>query len=194
MINTFLFFLNFLFSQLYILYHLIHHFSPISPISHTPSHIFFLHPPMHKSLKRISFISSAIFNPTLVLLFSIFACSLLFVKPLPKANIQVKGLDASGYRRILTFSPNVDLEDQFNFNVKQIFVYLRVIYPSKSSEILWSRIVQRGGKYKLNEVVRSNYEIKGEVGRNVILELRGNYFPFVGIIRDFSFGSTEFIL
>ncbi|KAF9763667.1 Signal peptidase complex subunit 3 [Nosema granulosis] len=149
---------------------------------------------MHKASRRISFISSALMNPTLILLFSIFACSLLFVKPLPKANIQIKSLDASSYRRILTFNPNVDLSDQFNFNVKQIFVYLRVIYPTKSSEILWSKIVQRGDVYKLVENVRSNYEIKGEVGRNVVLELRGNYFPFVGIIRDFSFGETNFIL
>lgn len=149
---------------------------------------------MHKSFKRMSFIGSSIFNPTLVLLFSIFACSLLFVKPLPQAKIQVQSLDVSGYRRVLTFNPRVDLGDQFNFNVKQIFVYLRVVYPSGSSEILWSRIVQRGAKYNLNETVRSNYEIKGEVGKNVVLELRGNYFPFVGVIRDFTFGSTKFIL
>ncbi|EOB12975.1 signal peptidase complex subunit 3 [Nosema bombycis CQ1] len=149
---------------------------------------------MHLAHKRASFVFSSLFNPTLILLFSIFVCSLLFVKPLPKANIQVVSLDASTYRRVLTFNPNVDLNNQFNFNVKQIFVYLRAIYPSRSSEILWSQIVRRCDPKILKGVVKSNYQIKGEVGKNVILELRGNYCPFVGIIRDFSFGQVNFIL
>lgn len=149
---------------------------------------------MHKLQKRFSFVFYGLFNPTLILLSSIFILSLLFDKTNLKTNIKVHSVETSGRRRILTFNPNIDLSPQFNFNVKQVFFYLRAVYPTGSSEILWSEIVKRSDNKKYIKFVKSNYEIRGQVGVNVTLELRGCIFPFVGIIKDKMFGKRQFVL
>ncbi|KAK6090517.1 hypothetical protein P3W45_000614 [Vairimorpha bombi] len=108
--------------------------------------------------------------------------------------MQLIGVQSNNYRRVISFNPKVDLISQFNFNVKQIFLYARVNYKSGSSEMIWSKIIQRNDKKVLDEVIKSNYEIRGEVGAEVEIELRGNVFPFVGIIRDFSYGSLKCVI
>lgn len=149
---------------------------------------------MHKLQKRFSFVFYGLFNPTLILLASIFILSLLYDKKELTTDIKVHSVETSGRRRILRFSPNIDLTPQFNFNVKQIFFYLRVVYPTGSSEILWSEIVKRSDSKVFTKLVHSNYEIRGEVGVNAVLELRGCVFPFVGMIKDKLYGKRNFVL
>lgn len=48
----------------------------------------------------------------------------------------------------ITFDLNADLNPLFNWNVKQLFLYLTAEYKTKDNElnqvVLWDKIVQRG--------------------------------------------------
>lgn len=148
---------------------------------------------MKTARKRLSSLVSFIFNPTLVLLLAIFLSSFLVVKKPPAADLRVLEYKSYGRNMVVSFEPNVDLSTQFNFNLKQVFVYLRATYPDmeNGSEIVWSRIVRRGDEKRLSGVFRSNYDIAGDLSRRAVFELRGNYFPFVGIVRDVLFCRKE---
>ncbi|EEQ82849.1 hypothetical protein NCER_100389 [Vairimorpha ceranae BRL01] len=149
---------------------------------------------MQFTKQRFSFCFSGIFYPTVVLLGSIFLCSLLIEKAPPKSNMEIKEVLSKGHRRIITFNPKIDLTSQFNFNVKIIFLYARINYSTGSQEMIWSRIIRRGDKKIINEICRSIYDIRGEVGTEVEIELRGCMTPFVGLIRNFSYGSVKTIV
>lgn len=53
----------------------------------------------------------------------------------------------------LTFNLKVDLEPLFNWNVKQLFVYLTAEYESEANAvnqvIIWDKILRRGDKAQL---------------------------------------------
>lgn len=148
---------------------------------------------MKTARRRFNALMSFTFNPTLALLLAIFLSSLLVLKKPPAGDISVTDYKTYGRNSVVSFQTGLDLSDQFNFNLKQIFVYVRAVYPSakNSSEIVWSRIVRRGDKKRIEGVLRSNYDISGDLSKTIVFELRGNYFPFVGMVRDILFCRRE---
>ncbi|WUR02865.1 signal peptidase complex subunit 3 (SPCS3) [Vairimorpha necatrix] len=149
---------------------------------------------MHLTKRRFTFCFSALFNPTLILLGLIFLCSLLVEKPPAQSDIIIKEIKASGLKRGIKFNPRIDLTDQFNFNVKIIFLYVRINYQTGSQEMIWSRIIRREDAKIINETLKNIYDIRGEVGTEVEIEVRGCVTPFVGLIRDKSYGTIKCVI
>uniref|UniRef100_A0ABK0L878 Signal peptidase complex subunit 3 n=1 Tax=Rattus norvegicus TaxID=10116 RepID=A0ABK0L878_RAT len=92
----------------------------------------------------------------------------------------------------ITFHISADLEKTFDWNVKQLFLYLSAEYSTKSNAVnqvvLWDKILLRGENPKLNlKDVKSKYfffddghGLKGN--RNVTLTLSWQVIPIAGIL------------
>lgn len=105
----------------------------------------------------------------------------------------------------IVFNPSIDLSSRFNWNVKQIFLYLCVIYDSntdshtnsvkeKKEEMLWWLIIN-GKKKSKNINSRFVNQISfGNLPDDVTLELRGSRQPWVGKITDEVYFSKKFNL
>lgn len=148
---------------------------------------------MKTARKRFNVLLSFIFYTTYALLLAIFLSSSLIVRKRPIADLRILEYKNYGKNFVVSFQHKIDLSDQFSFNLKQVFVYLKAIYPDmgNSSEIIWSKIITRKGEKKLNGISRSTYDIVGDLTKKTVFELRGNYFPFVGMVRDVLFCRTE---
>lgn len=150
--------------------------------------------PMKNTYNRISYFSTILFNSTMVLLFVIFAISFVSKPGLARANIKVLKLEGRGEYKSLKFEPNVDLSSQFTFNTKQIFLYL-TCKVGENEQMAWSKIVSNGSNYGLFESQNSNYSFTVQPGADsVVFELRGNVFPYVGQMKDVSFGTLVYKL
>ncbi|CAH6780381.1 signal peptidase complex subunit 3 [Phodopus roborovskii] len=92
----------------------------------------------------------------------------------------------------ITFHISADLEKTFDWNVKQLFLYLSAEYSTKSNAVnqvvLWDKILLRGENPKLDlKDVKSKYfffddghGLKGN--RNVTLTLSWQVIPIAGIL------------
>ncbi|XP_008271281.1 signal peptidase complex subunit 3 [Oryctolagus cuniculus] len=92
----------------------------------------------------------------------------------------------------ITFHITADLEKTFDWNVKQLFLYLSAEYSTKNNAVnqvvLWDKIVLRGDNPKLRvKDVKAKYfffddgnGLKGN--RNVTLTLSWNVVPIAGIL------------
>ncbi|MEJ1274801.1 adipocyte-related X-chromosome expressed sequence 1 [Cricetulus griseus] len=92
----------------------------------------------------------------------------------------------------ITFHIYADLEKTFDWNVKQLFLYLSAEYTTKSNAVnqvvLWDKILLRGENPKLDlKDVKSKYfffddghGLKGN--RNVTLTLSWQVVPIAGIL------------
>ncbi|XP_046281303.1 signal peptidase complex subunit 3-like [Marmota monax] len=92
----------------------------------------------------------------------------------------------------ITFHITADLENTFDWNVKQLFVYLSAEYSTKNNAVnqvvLWDKIVLRGDNPKLLlKDMKTKYfffddgnGLKGN--RNVTLTLSWNVVPNAGIL------------
>jgi signal peptidase complex subunit 3 len=90
----------------------------------------------------------------------------------------------------LNFDMNVDLEPLFNWNVKQLFLYLTAEYETDHNAlnqvVIWDKIVLKGENYKLQmKNAKSKYYLwddgnglKGN--KNVTIYLSWNVVPNVG--------------
>ncbi|CAI5446312.1 unnamed protein product [Caenorhabditis angaria] len=93
----------------------------------------------------------------------------------------------------LQFSISADFSKLFNWNVKQLFVYLVAEYQSKNNAInqvvLWDRIVERSERVVMNEKnLKTKYYFlddgKNLIGhKNVTFVLRYNVIPNSGYLR-----------
>lgn len=90
-----------------------------------------------------------------------------------------------------SFYPNIDLSSQFNFNTKQIFLYL-IARTGEREEMVWSKIVKNGESYKLNDLEKSNYSFSVGIDGPLLFELRGNVFPFVGQMKDIHYATVDY--
>lgn len=91
---------------------------------------------------------------------------------------------------VLRFDLNVDLSPVFNWNVKQLFVYLIAEYTTKNNEVnqvfLWDHIIMRDERSVLNlrnENLKYYFwdEGNGLIGNNnVTLKLAWNVIPNAG--------------
>ncbi|XP_053315583.1 signal peptidase complex subunit 3 [Spea bombifrons] len=92
----------------------------------------------------------------------------------------------------ITFDINADLQPIFDWNVKQLFIYLSAEYSTKSNVlnqvVLWDKIILRGDNPKLSlKDMKSKYfffddgnGLKGN--RNITLTLSWNVVPNAGIL------------
>ncbi|XP_075203300.1 signal peptidase complex subunit 3 [Anomaloglossus baeobatrachus] len=92
----------------------------------------------------------------------------------------------------LIFDINADLQPIFDWNVKQLFIYLSAEYATKSNAlnqvVLWDKIILRGDNPKLSlKEMKSKYfffddgnGLKGN--RNITLTLSWNVVPNAGIL------------
>ncbi|KAM4809211.1 signal peptidase complex subunit 3 [Rhinophrynus dorsalis] len=92
----------------------------------------------------------------------------------------------------ITFDINADLQPIFDWNVKQLFIYLSAEYATKSNAlnqvVLWDKIILRGDNPKLSlKEMKSKYfffddgnGLKGN--RNITLTLSWNVVPNAGIL------------
>ncbi|KAI3407159.1 SPC3 [Candida oxycetoniae] len=98
----------------------------------------------------------------------------------------------------ITFDLETDLSDLFNWNTKQVFVYLTAEYPGKSLGSLnkvtfWDRIIEDKKDAKLSlKGQRGKYSVwdveKGFRGRNATVKLEWNIQPHIGPLI---FGETS---
>lgn len=146
---------------------------------------------MKNTISRITCFSSILMNCTILLLLSIFLVSYLFPVPSITAELKIEWVSPNRSYKACRFSPNIDLSSQFNFNTKQIFLYLVAKTPNKQ-EMVWSKIIKNGEKCKFFEPLQSNSIFSTGENGLVEFELRGNMFPFVGQLKDLHYGNFEY--
>jgi len=92
----------------------------------------------------------------------------------------------------INFDMNADLTDLFNWNVKELFVYLTAEYETPSNKInqvvLWDKIIKRGEDAVLNyNDLKSKYYFFDDghglrANKNVTLTLAWNVIPNAGTL------------
>uniref|UniRef100_A0AAY5KP15 Signal peptidase complex subunit 3 n=1 Tax=Esox lucius TaxID=8010 RepID=A0AAY5KP15_ESOLU len=92
----------------------------------------------------------------------------------------------------ITFDLSADLKPIFDWNVKQLFLYLSAEYATKSNAlnqvVLWDKIVLRGESTKLNlRDMKSKYFFFDDgnglrANKNITLTLSWNVVPNAGIL------------
>ncbi|EFP01179.1 hypothetical protein CRE_24528 [Caenorhabditis remanei] len=93
----------------------------------------------------------------------------------------------------LNFNLNVDFSKLFNWNVKQLFVYLVAEYKTPVNEVnqvvLWDRIVERSERVVMDEIgIKPKYYFLDDGSNllkheNVTFVLRYNVIPNAGYLR-----------
>ncbi|KAM0680533.1 Signal peptidase complex subunit [Glugoides intestinalis] len=148
---------------------------------------------MKSTYKRLFTFFSIVTNATVFLLFLITVLSYLFPAPPLSADLKVSWVSPNKHTvRVCQFQPSIDLSQQFNFNTKQIFLYLYAKSGDRE-EMVWSKIIKNGDNYKLFGIEKSTY-LFSIAGKNFTeFELRGNIFPFVGLLRDVPYASFKYI-
>lgn len=95
-------------------------------------------------------------------------------------------------RAILTFDLDADLSGVFNWNVKQLFVYISATYKTATNEfnevVIWDRVVNRTGDAHLRLVNAYNkyplVDQRAELrGTPVVLSLSWDAMPITGILK-----------
>ncbi|TBT97327.1 putative signal peptidase [Hamiltosporidium magnivora] len=152
---------------------------------------------MHTVGSRASACLGFIFNATTALIAMVGLVGFLLQRSPP--NSEFKVLKYQPYMTLtsqsFTFIPNIDLKEEFNPNLKQIFFYVKVVFGKnkENSEMIWSKIVTRKDEKKFFEAIKSNYRLSNlESYETLDFELRGCYFPYVGMIRDICFKTFIF--
>lgn len=95
---------------------------------------------------------------------------------------------------LFNFDLNVNLEPLFNWNVKQLFLYLTAEYSTEQNKlnqvVVWDKIVEKGDNYKLDlKGAKTKYYLwddgQGLRGNNnVTLYLTWNIIPNVGSLPN----------
>jgi len=120
------------------------------------------------------------------------------VKSVPDYTVSRDELDLG----VITFDIDANLTQVFNWNVKQLFLYLSAEYESKDNKVnqvvLWDKIIQRGQSPVLAmKNLHSKYYFwddgRGLRDTPVKLSLNWNVIPNAGMLPNFSgFGSHTF--
>ncbi|KAI6021561.1 hypothetical protein PISMIDRAFT_677845 [Pisolithus microcarpus 441] len=157
---------------------------------------------MHSALARINNVSS-LFSTCLMVLLAAVALSSLFVTADPKGRIDVVSLKVYNAKAkrypfkeqefgFVKFDVDADLTPLFNWNTKQLFVYLEAEYANSqgvnNTIVLWDRIVSRKedahvvvssgrNKYKLKELYESFKNTSPAT-----FSLKYNVMPYVGLL------------
>ncbi|CAD6188644.1 unnamed protein product [Caenorhabditis auriculariae] len=116
-----------------------------------------------------------------------------FNNPKVRSVVDYASEDERVDQGILDFSIKGDFSDTFNWNVKQLFVYLVAEYKSKNNElnqvVLWDRIIERSRRVVIDErQLKPKYYFMDDGTNllnhpNVTLVLRYNVVPNAGYLR-----------
>lgn len=141
---------------------------------------------MHKSFQRGQILFSFTFNATVFLLSAIAIATFVFEQKMPESHLRIHEFQTNpDSRPHVKFTPNVDFTSQYTPFLKQIFVYLKIVYGNKNEEIVWSKIIKRSDVKRLDSYFFNSYSFKYPALKDKVhFELRANYFPFVGYIKD----------
>ncbi|OQR68772.1 signal peptidase complex subunit 3-like [Tropilaelaps mercedesae] len=120
------------------------------------------------------------------------------VKSVPDYTVSKEELDLG----VITFDIDANLTQVFNWNVKQLFLYLAAEYETKNNKVnqvvLWDKIIQRGQDpiLKLSNLHSKYYfwdDGRGLRDIPVKLSLNWNVIPNAGILPNFAgIGSHTF--
>ncbi|KAI0246460.1 signal peptidase subunit [Lactifluus subvellereus] len=156
---------------------------------------------MHSIFARVNNVSATISSTVMVLLAAIALSSFIFTAhstgSLDVTTVKVFAGESRRYphRRqeyaFVTFNITADLSPLFNWNTKQLFVYLEAEYTNakgvRNEVVFWDRIVRRKqdaviavsgkNKYPFREV---SAKFKGSTPANYTLKY--NLMPFVGML------------
>jgi len=103
----------------------------------------------------------------------------------------------------LTFDLNADLRPLFNWNVKQIFIFVTAEYKTKSNKVnqlvVWDRIIQNTTAAQINVVgegLKYNFvDLSNDLRNNSItLTVKYDVSPISGILFMKKGGETRFTL
>jgi len=159
---------------------------------------------MHSFFPRLNAIFAFSLTVTGVLALCLYGTSFLYTRnglvQLDSSKILVKQMTEFGAGKkkndlaFLTFSMRVDLEPLFNWNVKQLFLYLTAEYKTDMNAInqvvLWDKIVLKGDNYKIDlRDAKPEYSFwddgNGLQGhKNITLYLSWNVIPNVGSLPN----------
>ncbi|KIM69606.1 hypothetical protein SCLCIDRAFT_103113 [Scleroderma citrinum Foug A] len=166
---------------------------------------------MHSTFSRISNISSFLSTCLMALLVAV-AVSSLFLTADPKGKVDIVSLKVYNAKAkrypfkeqefgFVKFDIDADLQSLFNWNTKQLFVYLEAEYSNvqgvNNTIVLWDRIVRR--KEDAHVTVssgRNKYKFKelSESFRNAPsaeFSLKYNVMPYVGLLTYGEAARTE---
>lgn len=146
---------------------------------------------MKNTKERLFYFWNALFNSTLVLLFAIFIISYWLPQPPVSANLRIISYSKNSDLKTLTFDPSIDLAPHFNFNTKQIFLYLTCKCSSGNEEMVWTKTIKNGDNYKIFGKQWNNFRFTADGKPDCIFELRGNIYPYVGQIKDVHYGKLK---
>jgi len=113
------------------------------------------------------------------------------VKSVPDYTVSRDELDLG----VITFDIDANLTDLFNWNVKELFVYLAAEYRTKDNQVnqvvLWDKIIQRGQPGVVSaKNVHSKYYFwddgRGLRETPVRLSLNWNVIPNAGLLPTFA--------
>lgn len=144
---------------------------------------------MKDTSSRLSEFGTALMNCTIALLFCIFLISYLTPFKEISSDLKVTWISPGRGFRVARLIPNIDLEPQFTFNIKQIFLYV-VAKTKGKEEMVWSKIVQNGDSYKFFDLVQTNYIFESSSDQKIEFEIRGSVFPYTGQLLDVHYGRT----
>ncbi|KAJ7440155.1 signal peptidase 22kDa subunit [Mycena latifolia] len=165
---------------------------------------------MHSLYARVNNLSALLSSCVMGLLAAIALSSIvlsMFEAPLEGGTILVKGLKVvHGKGRqyqhehaIVNFEIDADLSPLFNWNTKQLFLYLDAEYTNskgvKNAVVIWDRIVRRREDAKIHVVdSRQKYSFRDKTGfkdASATYTLRYNLMPHVGALVYGTAGSTN---
>lgn len=145
---------------------------------------------MKDTCSRAYAYTSVLMYCTIGLLISIFVSSYLTQNNNVKSSIAIDWVTPNGSFKMARFYPNLDLTKQFDFNTKQVFLF--VVAKTKASDrMIWSKIVKNGDNYKFFDIVHSS-GFEAQPGEKVKFLIGGNVFPYVGQLRIVHYGETEY--
>ncbi|KAI0047907.1 signal peptidase 22 kDa subunit [Auriscalpium vulgare] len=156
---------------------------------------------MHTVYSRINNVSATLSTSLMVLLAAIACSSLLFTAD-PKGTLDVTSVkifngDSRRYshRRgeyaFVNFNITADLSPLFNWNTKQLFLYLQAEYTNaqgvQNEVVIWDRIVRRKDDAVLKVVGKNKYTFREYSSKfkdvpPARYSLKYNLMPYVGLL------------
>jgi len=164
---------------------------------------------MHSIYARINNVSTIASSCLMVLLSAIALSSFLFTAD-PKGDLLVPsvkvfvGRDRRFHQRsqeyaVVNFNVSADLTPLFNWNTKQLFLYLEAEYENtqgvKNDVVIWDRIVRRKEDAHVNVVGRNKYAFRelSTSFKNIPpahYAFKYNIMPYVGALTYGEAGRT----
>ncbi|KAJ7185704.1 signal peptidase 22kDa subunit [Mycena filopes] len=164
---------------------------------------------MHSVFSRINNVSALLSSCAMGLLAAITISSMLltlFESPLEGGLVNVnsvKVVQGKGRQRkfehaLVSFEIDADLSPLFNWNTKQLFLYLDAEYTNakgvQNAVVIWDRIVRRKEDAKIYVNQRQKYAFKDITGfrdASATYTLRYNLMPHVGALVYGTAGTTN---